>query len=47
MQSSQLTPHSPVPLTARWEYEPDVGTLAGSKEKELMDILKSPREWAP
>jgi coproporphyrinogen III oxidase len=34
-----------VPLTARWEYQPDVGTLEGSREKVLMEVLKNPVEW--
>ncbi|GAA5923852.1 hypothetical protein JCM3775_000527 [Rhodotorula graminis] len=35
-----------LPLTSRWEYEPELGTAEGSPEKELLDVLKQPREWA-
>lgn len=35
-----------VPLTSRWEYEPELGTVEGSPEKTLLDVLKQPREWA-
>ncbi|KAL1931945.1 hypothetical protein VTP01DRAFT_9001 [Rhizomucor pusillus] len=34
-----------LPLTARWEYmhEPEVGT----KEEDLLEVLKNPRDWVP
>ncbi|KAI8885849.1 hypothetical protein K501DRAFT_331702 [Backusella circina FSU 941] len=34
-----------LPLTARWEYmhEPEVGT----KEEDLEEVLKNPRDWIP
>ncbi|KAK4334429.1 Oxygen-dependent coproporphyrinogen-III oxidase [Rhodotorula toruloides] len=35
-----------LPLTSRWEYEPEVGTIEGSREKKILDILKKPVEWA-
>lgn len=34
-----------LPLTARWEYQPTIGTVEGSREKELLDVLRSPRDW--
>ncbi|GAA5860578.1 hypothetical protein JCM8547_000345 [Rhodosporidiobolus lusitaniae] len=34
-----------LPLTSRWEYEPEVGTVEGTGEKKLIDILKKPVEW--
>ncbi|GAA6010117.1 hypothetical protein JCM11491_005875 [Sporobolomyces phaffii] len=34
-----------LPLTARWEYQPDVGTVEGTEEKKLMEILRKPVEW--
>ena len=32
-----------LPLTARWEYmhEPEIG----SRERALLDILKTPKDW--
>lgn len=39
-------PWRAVPLTSRWEYEPDLGTEPGSAEKRLLDILRKPVEWA-
>lgn len=38
--------HFTVPLTSRWEYEPEVGTEEGTPEKTLLDILRTPVEWA-
>ncbi|GAA6046409.1 hypothetical protein JCM3770_004904 [Rhodotorula araucariae] len=35
-----------LPLTSRWEYEPELGKAEGSPEKALLDVLKQPREWA-
>ncbi|KAG0658398.1 Coproporphyrinogen-III oxidase [Rhodotorula mucilaginosa] len=35
-----------LPLTSRWEYEPEVGTEEGTPEKKLLDILRKPVEWA-
>jgi coproporphyrinogen III oxidase len=35
-----------LPLAARWEYVPEIGAEAGSREAELVDALKRPREWA-
>ncbi|WAQ87501.1 hypothetical protein PtA15_8A405 [Puccinia triticina] len=35
-----------LPLTSRWEYMSDLGTEANSAEKELLEVLKEPREWA-
>lgn len=34
-----------LPLTARWEYMSPMGTEEGTREKELLDVLKNPREW--
>ncbi|GAA5882241.1 hypothetical protein JCM16303_002300 [Sporobolomyces ruberrimus] len=34
-----------LPLTSRWEYQPEVGTIEGSEEKKLLDILRKPVEW--
>lgn len=34
-----------LPLTARFEYQPVVGTVPGSRELKLMEILKTPVEW--
>ncbi|SGY79668.1 BQ5605_C008g05192 [Microbotryum silenes-dioicae] len=34
-----------LPLTARWEYETEMGTQEGSPEKKVLDILKEPIEW--
>ena len=44
-----------LPLTARWEYmhpfsgtgvtEDDVKDIEGEKERELMEVLRKPREW--
>ncbi|ORX37974.1 Coproporphyrinogen III oxidase [Kockovaella imperatae] len=34
-----------LPETARWEYQSDMGK-PGTKEGELIDVLKKPREWA-
>ncbi|GAA5892336.1 coproporphyrinogen oxidase [Sporobolomyces salmoneus] len=35
-----------LPLTSRWEYQPEIGTVEGTEEKKLMDILRKPVEWA-
>ncbi|GAA5842427.1 hypothetical protein JCM3766R1_004412 [Sporobolomyces carnicolor] len=35
-----------LPLTSRWEYQPEIGTIEGSPEKKLLDILRKPVEWA-
>ncbi|GAA5987089.1 hypothetical protein JCM10908_001021 [Rhodotorula pacifica] len=35
-----------LPLTSRWEYEPEVGTEEGTPEEKLLDILRKPVEWA-
>lgn len=34
-----------LPLTARWEYQTELGTVEGSREKKLLDVLKVPIEW--
>lgn len=34
-----------LPETARWEYESDMGTLEGTEEHRLLQVLKSPRDW--
>lgn len=44
--SSKLTLFASVPLTSRWEYQPEIGTIEGSPEKKLLDILRKPVEWA-
>ncbi|GAA5927243.1 coproporphyrinogen oxidase [Sporobolomyces koalae] len=35
-----------LPLTSRWEYQPEIGTLEGTEEKKLLEILRKPVEWA-
>ncbi|KAF8583159.1 coproporphyrinogen III oxidase [Ramaria rubella] len=35
-----------LPETARWEYCSDLGEEEGTREKELMDVLKKPKDWA-
>ncbi|EFP93206.2 coproporphyrinogen III oxidase [Puccinia graminis f. sp. tritici CRL 75-36-700-3] len=35
-----------LPLTSRWEYMSELGTEAESAEKELLEVLKEPKEWA-
>ncbi len=36
-----------MPETARWEYMSDLGVEGdGSRESELIEILKNPRDWA-
>lgn len=35
-----------LPETARWEYCSELGLEEGTREKEMMDVLKNPREWA-
>lgn len=35
-----------LPLAASWEYQPEIGTLEGTPEAELMDAVRNPREWA-
>ncbi|GAA5920043.1 hypothetical protein JCM1841_000398 [Sporobolomyces salmonicolor] len=35
-----------LPLTSRWEYQPEIGTQEGSPEKKLLDVLRKPVEWA-
>ncbi|KAI7934961.1 hypothetical protein MJO29_016224 [Puccinia striiformis f. sp. tritici] len=35
-----------LPLTSRWEYMSNLGTESDSAEKELLDVLKEPKEWA-
>ncbi|KAF8519823.1 coproporphyrinogen III oxidase [Gautieria morchelliformis] len=35
-----------LPETARWEYCSDMGNEEGTREKELVDVLKTPRDWA-
>lgn len=34
-----------LPLTARWEYYAKLGDEEGSREKELLDVLREPRDW--
>ncbi|PLW48967.1 hypothetical protein PCANC_10676 [Puccinia coronata f. sp. avenae] len=34
-----------LPLTSRWEYMSELGTELESPEKELLEVLKNPREW--
>lgn len=34
-----------LPTTARWEYCTDMGG-EGTEEGRLMDVLRTPREWA-
>jgi len=34
-----------LPETARWEYCCELGEQEGTREKEIMDVLKNPREW--
>ncbi|KAK4700529.1 coproporphyrinogen III oxidase, partial [Phenoliferia sp. Uapishka_3] len=34
-----------LPLTARWEYQPEQGTIEGTPEKRLMDVVQNPIEW--
>jgi coproporphyrinogen III oxidase len=36
-----------LPQTARWEYMSDMGAPgSGTREEELMKVLKNPRDWA-
>jgi coproporphyrinogen III oxidase len=35
-----------LPETARWEYMSELGSVKGSEEEKLVEILKKPREWA-
>lgn len=35
-----------LPLAARWEYMPEIGTVEGSREKDLLDAVTHPRDWA-
>ena len=35
-----------LPDTARREYCSDLGEEEGTREKELVDVLKTPRDWA-
>ena len=35
-----------LPETARWEYCSDLGDEEGTSEKDLVDILRSPKDWA-
>ncbi|GAA5844514.1 hypothetical protein JCM11251_004199 [Rhodosporidiobolus azoricus] len=35
-----------LPLTSRWEYEPELGQEVGTEEKKILDILKAPVDWA-
>ncbi|GAA6059784.1 hypothetical protein JCM10212_003679 [Sporobolomyces blumeae] len=35
-----------LPLTSRWEYQPEIGTKDGTPEKKLLDILRKPVDWA-
>lgn len=38
---------SSLPQTARWEYMSDMGAEgSGTREEELMKVLKNPRDWA-
>ncbi|KAF8602120.1 coproporphyrinogen III oxidase [Ceratobasidium sp. AG-I] len=34
-----------LPETARWEYMSDLGTLSGSREAQLLEVLKKPKSW--
>jgi coproporphyrinogen III oxidase len=34
-----------LPETARWEYMSDLGTQSGSREAQLLEVLKTPRVW--
>lgn len=34
-----------LPETARWEYMSEVGTLSGSREAGLLNVLRTPRNW--
>lgn len=34
-----------LPEEVRWEYMSEVGTLEGTEEKRLLEVLKNPREW--
>lgn len=36
---------SSLPETARWEYMTEMGK-PGTREGDLMDVLRNPREWA-
>lgn len=35
-----------LPLTSRWEYMSELGTEEESAEKDLLEVLKNPRDWA-
>ena len=35
-----------LPLAARWEYMAEIGTEENTKEKELLDAVRHPRDWA-
>ncbi|KAI0823934.1 Coproporphyrinogen oxidase [Trametes gibbosa] len=35
-----------LPETARWEYASELGTDPDSREGKLLEVLKSPRDWA-
>ncbi|CDZ97010.1 Coproporphyrinogen III oxidase CPO/HEM13 [Phaffia rhodozyma] len=34
-----------LPLTARWEYCPEIEHREGSEESKLLSVLKTPKEW--
>ena len=35
-----------LPETARWEYMSEMGTEGGSEEAKMLEVLKTPRDWA-
>ncbi|KAK4055595.1 Coproporphyrinogen-III oxidase [Microbotryomycetes sp. JL201] len=45
LRLSNVSGQNSVPLTARWEYMSPLGTEEGTREKQLLDVLKQPREW--
>lgn len=34
-----------LPLAASWEYQPEIGTQAGTREAELVDAVRKARDW--
>ncbi|KAI0365377.1 Coproporphyrinogen oxidase [Pilatotrama ljubarskyi] len=34
-----------LPETARWEYMSEMGTEEGSEEAQMLEVLRSPRDW--
>lgn len=42
---SHTHPHR-LPLDAKWMYQPQMGTQAGSREAQTLDVLRKPRDWA-